>query len=321
MALFGGELLPEERFEDWAIDRRDTVKATYVELLLELADLERARARLDAAIEALKRIVAIEPLHEDAQSHLIHLHGLAGRRHLAVAHFERFRTVLRTELDAEPLPTTTEIYQSVISGQICRQCDVRPVALHGMLYARRGRLTRRRDAASPAHDGCRDRMSRGSDPPLRPPGDALGRSAAARERQDGRDVLRRRGHGPAAAQRRRLLVGQPTVRDALARPRGRAGPEVLAAVRAALLGGDPREAETLLRGFQGGHTQSFLPLADLRVAVRIDDRELEDGAADRRRAPARPRDRRRRARVRGPRQCGCATRRGSAPGRACWSRA
>jgi DNA-binding SARP family transcriptional activator len=118
VALFGGELLPEERFEDWAIDRRDTVKATYVELLLELADLERARARLDAAIEALKRIVAIEPLHEDAQSHLIHLHGLAGRRHLAVAHFERFRTVLRTELDAEPLPSTVEVYRSVVSGRI-----------------------------------------------------------------------------------------------------------------------------------------------------------------------------------------------------------
>jgi alpha-L-fucosidase 2 len=73
--------------------------------------------------------------------------------------------------------------------------------------------------------------------------------------------------------------GSPTVRDALARPRGRAGPEVLASVRSALLGGRPREAETLLRGFQGGHTQSFLPLADLRVAVRVGDRELDDGEA------------------------------------------
>src|SRR3954471_12191370 len=38
-ARFGGELLPEERFEDWAIDRREAVNATYVELLLELAEL------------------------------------------------------------------------------------------------------------------------------------------------------------------------------------------------------------------------------------------------------------------------------------------
>jgi DNA-binding SARP family transcriptional activator len=119
VGLFGGELLPEERFEDWAIDRRDSVKATYVELLLELAAIERRRARLDAAIDALKRIVAVEPLHEDAQAHLIYVHGLAGRRHLAVAHYHRFRDLLKSELEAEPLPATMEIYRSVVSGRIC----------------------------------------------------------------------------------------------------------------------------------------------------------------------------------------------------------
>ena len=119
VGLFGGELLPEERFEDWAIDRRDAVKATYVELLLELAAIERARARLDAAIDALKRIIAVEPLHEGAQAQLIHLHGLAGRRHLAVAQFHRFRDLLSAELSAEPLPTTIEVYRSVVSGRIC----------------------------------------------------------------------------------------------------------------------------------------------------------------------------------------------------------
>src|SRR3954447_22904859 len=86
VAQFGGELLPEERFEDWAIDRREVVKATYVQLLLALAAIERTRARLDAAIHALKRMLASEPLHEDAEAELIHLHGLAGRRRLAVAY-------------------------------------------------------------------------------------------------------------------------------------------------------------------------------------------------------------------------------------------
>lgn len=123
VALFGGELLPEERFEDWAIERRDAVKATYVELLLELAQLERSRTRLDPAIDALKRIVAVEPLHEDAQAQLILLDGLAGRRHRAVAHYQRFRDLLRNELDADPLPTTVEIYESVISGRICPGYD------------------------------------------------------------------------------------------------------------------------------------------------------------------------------------------------------
>jgi DNA-binding SARP family transcriptional activator len=140
---FGGELLPEERFEDWAIDRRDTVKATYVELLLALAAIERGRARLDAAIDALKRVVAVEPLHEDAQAQLLCLHGLAGRRHLAVAHYHRFRDLLKSELEAEPLPTTIEIYRSVVSGRIC------PSDRIAMDMASRGaRFERERHAAA-----------------------------------------------------------------------------------------------------------------------------------------------------------------------------
>ena len=133
---YGGELLPGDRFEDWAIDRRDAAQAMYFDLLLGLADLERDRGDLEAAHDALRRIVAAEPLHEDAQARLIHLNGLAGRRHLAVAQYQRFRDLLRDRLDAEPLPTTTEVYERVISGQVCRQCDARPVALHGMLDRR-----------------------------------------------------------------------------------------------------------------------------------------------------------------------------------------
>ena len=129
VALFEGEPLAEDRFEDWAIERRETGIATYVELLLELAELERRRGRLGPAIEALKRVVAVEPLNEGAHARLIQLDGLAGRRHLAVAHYRRFRNRLHTELGAEPLPTTTEIYRSVIAGRISPRVIGEPVGM------------------------------------------------------------------------------------------------------------------------------------------------------------------------------------------------
>jgi DNA-binding SARP family transcriptional activator len=118
IARFDGELLPEERFEDWAIERREAVRATHVELLLELAGLEHDRLRLDCAIDALTQAVAVEPLHEEAQARLIHLAGLAGKRHLAVSHYRRFYALLHSELGAAPLPAITEIYRSVVAGRI-----------------------------------------------------------------------------------------------------------------------------------------------------------------------------------------------------------
>lgn len=63
--------------------------------------------------------------------------------------------------------------------------------------------------------------------------------------------------------------GGPSVRDRLSRPVGNVGPDALRDVRESLLSGQLREAENALREFQGGHSESFLPLADLQVDLSI----------------------------------------------------
>lgn len=57
---------------------------------------------------------------------------------------------------------------------------------------------------------------------------------------------------------------------------GGAGPERLAAVRAALGAGDVRSAEDLLMAFEGPYSQEFLPLADLHVRVRDADAAADE---------------------------------------------
>lgn len=69
--------------------------------------------------------------------------------------------------------------------------------------------------------------------------------------------------------------GSPAVVAALSRPRGEVGAEVVQQVRDALTAGDTRRAEDLLDGFQGGHSQSFLPVGDLLTELRVDGRPVE----------------------------------------------
>ncbi|MGK5683008.1 AAA family ATPase [Actinoplanes sp. URMC 104] len=91
LALYTGDLLPENRFDAWAEPRRAELRAAVVPLLLERGD----RA-------ALHRVVELDPLHEEAYGRLMRLEAAQGRRHLALRWYDRLAEALRTELDVEP---------------------------------------------------------------------------------------------------------------------------------------------------------------------------------------------------------------------------
>src|SRR3954454_23419885 len=117
IGLYGGELLPEDRFEAWAAPRRDALSETHLALLLELADLLTAAGDSAQAIEALEQAVVLDPLHEAAQRALMQLFADAGRRQGALAQYHRLRAALRRELEADPDPQTTELYRALLRGE------------------------------------------------------------------------------------------------------------------------------------------------------------------------------------------------------------
>jgi DNA-binding SARP family transcriptional activator len=71
--LYAGELLPEDRFEDWAEEERADLRRLYLDLLTELAGLYREQGEHDRAIEALQKVVAEEPTEEEAHAFLMRL--------------------------------------------------------------------------------------------------------------------------------------------------------------------------------------------------------------------------------------------------------
>ena len=52
--LYGGDLLPEDRYEAWAEERRKALRGTYLALLLEVAGLYEEHGDFRSAIEALR---------------------------------------------------------------------------------------------------------------------------------------------------------------------------------------------------------------------------------------------------------------------------
>jgi DNA-binding SARP family transcriptional activator len=117
LRLYTGDLVPEDRYEDWAIAYRDWLSGLRVMLLVRLAAAQEESGNPSAAIDALQQAVAIDPVHEEAQGLLMRLLVQAGRRHLALRHYQALRAALQRELEVEPDASLQALYQDVRAGR------------------------------------------------------------------------------------------------------------------------------------------------------------------------------------------------------------
>jgi DNA-binding SARP family transcriptional activator len=115
--LYTGDLVPEDRYEDWAIASREWLRGLRVTLLVRLAGVQEQSGNLSAAIDALQQVAAIDPVHEEAQGLLMRLLVQIGRRHLALRQYQALCAALQRELDVEPEASLQALYQDIRDGR------------------------------------------------------------------------------------------------------------------------------------------------------------------------------------------------------------
>jgi predicted ATPase/DNA-binding SARP family transcriptional activator/DNA-binding CsgD family transcriptional regulator len=100
--LYAGELLPEDRYEEWTDQHRRRFREMHLSLLVSLAHLREEREEHDFAAETLEEVLAEDPAREEAHVGLMRLHARRGHQGEALRQFERLEEVLSLELGAEP---------------------------------------------------------------------------------------------------------------------------------------------------------------------------------------------------------------------------
>lgn len=98
--LSTGELLPDERYEEWTISARDRLRTLYLDLL--------------RAGELWAELADADPTDETAHRGLMQQHLAAGRLHAAIRQFQRLRTILARELGVLPSQPTLALYQRIV---------------------------------------------------------------------------------------------------------------------------------------------------------------------------------------------------------------
>ena len=114
--LYAGDLLPENRYEAWAEDRRRELRQLYLTLIIELAKLHEERGELEPAVEALSKAVAEEPTLEEAHVGLMRLYDASDRPERAISQYERIRETYSNKLGTHPSAATRRLRDEIAAG-------------------------------------------------------------------------------------------------------------------------------------------------------------------------------------------------------------
>ena len=124
VALYRGDFLAHfpsidsNPYEDWLLIKREHFKRQVIEALGLIADHHEQRGEYQHALPFARRQVELEPWLEEAHQQLMRLLALDGQRSAALAQYESCRRVLASELDVEPMPETTRLYESIRDGTL-----------------------------------------------------------------------------------------------------------------------------------------------------------------------------------------------------------
>ncbi|TMC22598.1 MAG: hypothetical protein E6J34_05430, partial [Chloroflexi bacterium] len=117
VTLYGGDFMPEERQAQWVLTRRQSLKRSWIGLLIELADLYIEQGNTTNALEQLDRLLAAEPTNEAAVQRCIFVLAQQKRRGEALRAYHRLVEVLRDEFNAAPSAETVALYEAVHQGR------------------------------------------------------------------------------------------------------------------------------------------------------------------------------------------------------------
>jgi DNA-binding SARP family transcriptional activator len=114
--LYRGDLLPDNRYEEWTVARRDALQRVYIETLLDLAEIQAENSQYGRAIAALRQALDTDPAHEEAHAGLMRIYALSGQRYSALRQYRVLQEALAQELGTHPQLATQRLYEDVSSG-------------------------------------------------------------------------------------------------------------------------------------------------------------------------------------------------------------
>ena len=105
-------------FDEWILEERVSLRNIAVNCLQQLVKIFTSQHDYPAAIRSQRRLLSIEPWHEEAHRELMLLLALYGQRSAALRQYETCRSILAVELGVDPGSATKELYEQIKADKI-----------------------------------------------------------------------------------------------------------------------------------------------------------------------------------------------------------
>jgi DNA-binding SARP family transcriptional activator len=113
-ALYQGDYLNDEPYEDWTLLRREALNDTYLTILGKLADHAIETSDYESGIGYCQKILVKDRCREDAYRRLMRCYSRLGQRNRAIRWYEICRQTIKSELDTEPDCETGRLYRQLL---------------------------------------------------------------------------------------------------------------------------------------------------------------------------------------------------------------
>ncbi|MBX2881189.1 MAG: hypothetical protein KTR32_14690 [Granulosicoccus sp.] len=113
IALYGGELLPEDRYDAAFDEKRESLQRQYLTLLTQLMSAEETAGLTQAVIETAFVRAQADPLNEQVYRDLMKKLADDGRHDEALVQYKLCAKVLQDELDTKPERATRQLYEAL----------------------------------------------------------------------------------------------------------------------------------------------------------------------------------------------------------------
>ena len=112
-ALYQGEFLEEDRYEEWPESLRRNLRDQYLMVLDRLGEYAFERHDYAACAELCRKMTAVDPCHEEAHRRLMRCWSRQGLLHMALRQYHVCREELARELQIDPSPVTVELFSRI----------------------------------------------------------------------------------------------------------------------------------------------------------------------------------------------------------------
>ncbi|HEY8285561.1 MAG TPA: DUF6788 family protein [Chloroflexota bacterium] len=117
LALYTGDYLPGDAYEEWAVERREELRRQRIAVLLHLAQLSATAGEGEEAAACLHSVLTLDRCHEPAALELMRFYAGVGRPGQSLRIYRRFTEALREDLDLEPEKETRMLARALASRQ------------------------------------------------------------------------------------------------------------------------------------------------------------------------------------------------------------